>query len=388
MVASPSFSAASALRVAASMLPQGQETVEAHLGDTPSHSGGSTQGPSTPGWLETASQLSSMSARPFMDRGHVTTGVVALRQQMRVLQVGRSAQGGQGHVPHRVILDSGAQPLILGRRTAQALGLTSADIVVAPFRIHTSMGATERPLGVTREPVYLHFLSGMPDATSIASVAVVTEADTYDILIGTQIMYPLGIMIDFWRETVHIRPGWQRGEDRVAILPSLFIYDPASTDTRTLGGTFFSFSSQLEIDAFMAPEVDTPPEEAHTPPIPSPIPHGSERDLPPPWGDRTSLHDTSSQAVATAWRQGWRDTDPPAVRGGPPRMSPLDSSPVLLSGHESGLVVFEPFGGMCAGLSALLETGARVRRYLYCDSDPVARQAAQHHVLILLQRYP
>lgn len=56
--------------------------------------------------------------------------------------------------------------------------------------------------------------------------------------------------------------------------------------------------------------------------------------------------------------------------------------------EQHGLVVFEPFGGLCSGLEATLRMGFRVGCYIYADTSRVSRQVAQHRLLQLSQRYP
>jgi hypothetical protein len=44
---------------------------------------------------------------------------------------------------------------------------------------------------------------------------------------------------------------------------------------------------------------------------------------------------------------------------------------------QKGIVLYEPFGGLCAGLEMVLRCGIPVTRYLYSDIDPVAQDLAQ-----------
>jgi hypothetical protein len=55
---------------------------------------------------------------------------------------------------------------------------------------------------------------------------------------------------------------------------------------------------------------------------------------------------------------------------------------------REGIVVFEPFGGMCAGLEMVLRLGVRVKRYLYSDIGKAANAVAKHRVRELCMRYP
>ncbi len=44
---------------------------------------------------------------------------------------------------------------------------------------------------------------------------------------------------------------------------------------------------------------------------------------------------------------------------------------------QKGIMLYEPFGGLCAGLEMVLRCGIPVARYLYSDIDPVAQDLAQ-----------
>jgi len=56
--------------------------------------------------------------------------------------------------------------------------------------------------------------------------------------------------------------------------------------------------------------------------------------------------------------------------------------------HRSGLVVWEPCGGICAGLEMVLRNGFTVSKYLHSDIDPTVRHIAAHRILHLQQLYP
>jgi hypothetical protein len=55
---------------------------------------------------------------------------------------------------------------------------------------------------------------------------------------------------------------------------------------------------------------------------------------------------------------------------------------------RQGVSLLELCGGVCATLETLLRAGTPVRRYVYCDIDPVARQVAQFRVENLSAKYP
>jgi site-specific DNA-cytosine methylase len=56
--------------------------------------------------------------------------------------------------------------------------------------------------------------------------------------------------------------------------------------------------------------------------------------------------------------------------------------------QTEGITVYEPFGGMCAGLEMALRNGIRVRRYIYGDISAVSRRVAALRGRELSSRYP
>ena len=55
---------------------------------------------------------------------------------------------------------------------------------------------------------------------------------------------------------------------------------------------------------------------------------------------------------------------------------------------DRGVVLLEPFGGLCAGLEAVLRNGTAVEQYFYLDSDPTAQKIAAHRLQHLSALYP
>ena len=66
--------------------------------------------------------------------------------------------------------------------------------------------------------------------------------------------------------------------------------------------------------------------------------------------------------------------------------SPLPQTTVAAL-HASGVTLYEPFGGIAAGLEMVLRSGIPVHRYIYSDILPQARAAAAHRLSRLAQQY-
>ena len=57
----------------------------------------------------------------------------------------------------------------------------------------------------------------MTDSSSMGVSAVVTSAESYDVLVGGAVLYTMGFQMDYWTETACYRPGWQPGEGEESV---------------------------------------------------------------------------------------------------------------------------------------------------------------------------
>jgi hypothetical protein len=55
---------------------------------------------------------------------------------------------------------------------------------------------------------------------------------------------------------------------------------------------------------------------------------------------------------------------------------------------QHGIVLYEPFGGICAGLEMALRNGITILQYYYSDINPMAQRAALHRIRVLQCMYP
>jgi hypothetical protein len=97
------------------------------------------------------------------------------------------------------MMDSGAKPIMIGKKLAQKLRLTADNLAPCPVTIVTSIGHVERATSYTREP--LHFSFRMKPGDPLAHLflrCAVVDATNYYILVGQQAFYPLGFGLDNW----------------------------------------------------------------------------------------------------------------------------------------------------------------------------------------------
>jgi hypothetical protein len=62
------------------------------------------------------------------------------------------------------------------------------------------------------------------DSSRLGVTAVVTAAESYDVLVGGVVLYPTDFQMDYWTETSTYQLGWQSGDGRMSQVPVRFIY--------------------------------------------------------------------------------------------------------------------------------------------------------------------
>jgi hypothetical protein len=83
----------------------------------------------------------------------------------------------------------------------------------------------------------------MENASFMKVKAIITEAKSYDVLVGTTVLYPMRFTLNFWEEITSYRPWWQAGDGRKAQLPARFV----QVLTRNLAD-LYAFSSYVDAD--------------------------------------------------------------------------------------------------------------------------------------------
>jgi hypothetical protein len=192
--------------------------------------------------LAAAARVKTMPARPAIERSSISPGVVVVDNSQGIFQhVGPKEKV---FVPRRVLLDSEAQPLMLGASAVAGLEFTKDTLEECPWTISTSMGGTEHAAGITKAELSLKLnQEDVEDVGFMKVKAIITEANSYDVLVGTTVLYPMGFTLDFWEEIASYRPGWQAGDGRKAQLPARFV--------RVLTGNLadlYAFSGYVDAD--------------------------------------------------------------------------------------------------------------------------------------------
>ncbi|CAM6115131.1 unnamed protein product [Calypogeia fissa] len=227
--------------------------------------------------------------------------------------------------------------------------------------------------------------------------AVVTTAESYDVLVGCAVLYPMGFQLDYWTEMASFRPGWQSGDGRTVQVPVRFIARPSTgkalADTLAAVPAFsgvISWPSELLEGNLHAEDTPVYAELEEVLSFASLVP--SSLDV-PLWQTTEELQRRSDEVVQQAWSTAFAlDREDGSVVEPFPlhswMLTPLDTTPIALEYPPEGVCVLDLFGGISTGLAAVLQAGIPVRKYFYVERDEIARQVSLRHVAQLMQRYP
>jgi len=146
--------------------------------------------------------------------------------------------GNTTHVtPLRVMMDSDAQLVMIGKKLAQKLGLTIVDLEPCPFIIVTSIGGTKQTTYFIKQPLQLIFCIGPgPLYSHLLLQCAVTSATNHDILVGQQVLYLLGFGLDNLTKEAWIRSGWSIGDGRKEFICVAFTVVAMTISVKVLFG--------------------------------------------------------------------------------------------------------------------------------------------------------
>ena len=186
--------------------------------------------------------LADISARPARERHDLQPGVIRLMNDKSLFVVLRTDIRAIRATSLRVMMDSGAQPIMIGKRLANNLGLTPTNLDPCPLTIVTSVRGIERATSYTKTSLRLIFNVGArPTYTHLSMKCVVTNATNYDILVGQQALNPLGFGLDNWTEEAWIRPGWYSSDGKKVFIRVAF----ATTSMTMVAEAIFGCSGSI-----------------------------------------------------------------------------------------------------------------------------------------------
>jgi hypothetical protein len=192
--------------------------------------------------------------------------------------------------------------------------------------------------------------------------AIVTEAKSYDVLVGSTVLYPMGFILDFWEETASYRPGWQAGDGRKVSLPARFIRVLTGNlvDLFTFCGlvdvefmeTFdenaFATHLHMQVDAHMSTQ-NLESIKVHQPGIEA------------AWSTIAQLREAAQLVVQEAWQESLFPREEDRSDGTEDHGPPLDNSTIHWKPPDDGIVLLELFGGIGTSLAVVLQVGIKIQ---------------------------
>jgi hypothetical protein len=138
----------------------------------------------------------SFSKMVFSERTSIAIEVAIVDNIESTMQVG-------GHTPKVVLLDTGAQLVILGVQFAKKMGMFDSKLWKSMWQIRTINGSVEEVLGESSNLITLNFNESIDQELCLHVKCLVTNATSYDVFIGQEALFPLGFTIDNWFEHVY-----------------------------------------------------------------------------------------------------------------------------------------------------------------------------------------
>jgi hypothetical protein len=123
------------------------------------------------------------------ERTSIATRVAIVDNTELTIQVG-------GHTPRVVLVDIGAQLVILGIQFAKKMGMLDFKLRKSMWQIHTINGSVKEVLGESSDLITLNFNEGTNHEFCLQVKCLVTNATSYDVLVGEKALFPLGFTID------------------------------------------------------------------------------------------------------------------------------------------------------------------------------------------------
>jgi len=174
-------------------------------------------------WQATMAKMDTLLVQPTIDCERLTPHVCMLDNWSGIFQL----VSPMSHVYRldQVLLDFGAQPLMLGKATCIGLGIWRLELEPCPFHIQTSFArANDRFHFMTRERLSVQMRPNHATNSSELGVTnVVTTAELYDVLVGGAVLYPMGFQMEYYTKTTTYRPSWQSGDGWMSQVPVRFI---------------------------------------------------------------------------------------------------------------------------------------------------------------------
>jgi hypothetical protein len=118
-----------------------------------------------------------------------------------------------------VLLDTGAQLVFLGVQFTKKMGMLNSKLQKSMWQIRTTNGSIEEVLGEISDFITPNFNEHINQELCLQVRCLVTNATSYDVLIGQEAMFPPGFTIDNWFEHEYYRVDWETHGHHLGYIP-------------------------------------------------------------------------------------------------------------------------------------------------------------------------
>ncbi len=146
------------------------------------------------------------------ERTSIATGVVIIENTELAIQMG-------GHTPRVVLLDIGAQLVIIGVQFANKMGMLNSKLRKSIRQICIANGSIKEVLGEGSDFITLNFNEGTNQELCLHVRCLITNVTSYDVLIGHEALFPLGYIIDNWFEHAYYGVDWETDGHHLGYIP-------------------------------------------------------------------------------------------------------------------------------------------------------------------------
>ncbi len=303
------------------------------------------------------------------EKASIATKVAIVDNTELIIQVG-------GHTPKMVLLDTGAQPMILGVQFAKKMGMLDSKLWKSMWQIRNANGNVKEVLRESSDFIALKFNEGKNQKLCLHVKCLVTNATSYNVLIGQKAMFPPGFIIDNWFEHAYYQVDWETNGHHLGYIPldlhgnhSPMAHHCMLKETHTI-----SYIEQASHEWIEGDEEKTDYAQVieSLKVVPIDIQH-----IPKVLQRFKATHEPLVKALSCFEN----------MENHGESIKLILCQLITWTSLNEGITLLEFFGGIGIGLEALLQSGMVVRKYFYVDIDPIAKQVAASKMMELTTKF-
>jgi hypothetical protein len=289
----------------------------------------------------------------------------------------RPAMVINGQVLHNLVLDCGADAVLVGPKTAARLQLKPDMIRKNAIWIRVASGSTVF-MDETIKPVDFVLNPGTRDETTVWAKIVIVHGDLPDTLIGMSVMGPASIYPKPYKGTVKYYVKWWEPNARKAYLQCHMPVDLPTSGRPGAKSACLSVAFSASTESAQLLQILTPKNAFDVDNARFRMHHFEEKLV----KEMTELYELSKSKLEAVPPP----TGPLSVKAYQ-HLRPLDTSMIDFCGPLSkkgpGLAVLELFSGIMATTEALVRCGVKVRKVYACEIESKTREVAQRRLITL-----